>query len=194
MIPQREDEHVETGLALLTEQFKDAATVRAILTALLNRVQELEDETWDLLWGWVLGYAEGQQLDDLGAIVGQLREGRNDDDYRDAIVIRTRVNRSKGRASDMTDVLALLDPASTYLEYFPYAWEASLYDVPNGGDIIRLISQAKAAGSYGVLLTSTWVESGVFKFGGPFPSSTGGAADTTFACALPSNPTYLLFA
>jgi hypothetical protein len=193
MIPQREDEHVTTGLTFLTEQFKDAANVRAILRSYLGRIHELEDQTWDMLWAWTLDYAEGLQLDDVGAIVGQFREGRSDDDYRDAIRLRTRINRSKGRSSDMTDVLLMLDPTAGYREAPPLGWEATIYDIPNGGDIIRLVAQAKAASSYGVLVTSSWDAAEVWTFGDDFPSAYGGGSAKLLPCALPTNPLYQIY-
>ena len=71
MISQREDEHVETGLDFLTEQFEGKPVIEAILSAALARVQTLEEELWIVMWGWVLDYAEGDQLEDIGAIVSR---------------------------------------------------------------------------------------------------------------------------
>ena len=205
-----ENEHVQTGLALLTEQFKGQPNIAAILTAILNRVQEVEDELWVDLWGWVLEFvdpddptnvfnASGNQLDDLGAIVGEARNGRIDSDYIPAIKLRIRINRSKGRAEDMVQVANLISNLATYVEYFPLAWEISLYDVGNAGELIRLFAQAKAASSYGVLLASTWAEANVFKFDhagnntNVFDSVTGTPPDKRFPMALPTNPLFLRF-
>lgn len=200
MISQRNDNHVAEGAELLTGKYRDKPVISGILKALLGGVQTLERELWVLLWGWVLeheGYhASGQQLDDLGAIVGQPREGRSDADYILAIRLRIRVLRSKGRAEDILQVATLINPAATYVEGFPLGWEVSIYDVPNGGDIIRLLTQAKAATSYGVLLTSTWNEASVFKFDQAgqntnlFGSSTAGGPDERFPAALATNPPY----
>jgi hypothetical protein len=207
VISQREDEHVETGRALLTDAFKDKAVVEGILKSHLNQAHELEQEIWRLIWGWVLEWtdpddptntwnAEGQQLDDLGAIVGQLREGRTDADYIVAIRIRAAVNRSQGRSADMVKIANLMSSLATYVEYFPLAWEVSLYNVANGGDLIRLLTKAKPAGSYGVLLTSNWAEANVFKFDRSgqntkvFGSVTSGTPNVRFPAALPTNPAY----
>jgi hypothetical protein len=158
LIPQRNDAHVDEGLELLTSKYRDKPIVRAILAALLSRVQVLEEELWQVLWGWVLthyGYtASGQQLDDLGAIVGQPREGRSDADYVLAIRLRIRINRSNGRSEDVLQVAKMIDPSATYLEGYPLGFEVSIYEVNNGWDIIRMLAQTKAATSYGQLLTS----------------------------------------
>jgi hypothetical protein len=177
------------------------------LTSYVNRIDELETVLWDLIWGWVLEHedpddplntfnASGNQLDDLGAIVGELREGRSDADYILAIKLRVRINRSKGRSSDMVEIAYLIDAAATYIEMYPLGWEVSLYDITNGGDIIRMLTQAKAASSYGVLLTSSWDEDEVFKFDHEgdetfvFGTETGSVPDVRFPMALPTNPPY----
>lgn len=196
MIPDRNDATVAEGIALLTEQFKGKPNIEALLSAGLRRVQTLEDEVWIAIWAWVLDYAEFQQLDDLGAIVGQAREGRTDDQYRYAIRVRIRVNRSKGRAEDVLQVATLLDAAATYVEYFPLAWEVSIYSTTEGGHFIRLLTQAKAASSYGVLLTSSWAESAVFKFdhagasANVWGTANSGGPDVRWPAALPTNPGY----
>ncbi len=164
MISERNDEHVAQAVALLTEQFKGKLNIEGILVAAVTPVQKLEAELWILLWAWTVDYAVGLQLDDLGVVVGEAREGREDENYRTAIRLRVRINRSMGRASDMVEIAAMINELATYVEYFPLAWEVSIYDVETGGDIIRMLTQAKAASSYGVLLTSDWPEEEVFKF------------------------------
>lgn len=210
MIDQCELEHAVKGLKLLTDAFKSKPVIEAISKSFLNRADELELELWRLIWGWVLEHvdpddpaniynAEGQQLDDLGAIVGQPREGRDDPDYVAAIKLRVRINRSKGRSSDMVEIAALINVAMSYVEYFPLGWECSLYNIANGGDLIRLLTQAKAATSYGVLLTSDFAESLVSKFsyqgGSPAANEVFGTVyastpDVRFCAALPTNPPY----
>lgn len=199
MISQRNDNHVAEALALLTEQFKGKPVIEALLSSAVRPVQRLEDELWILLWAWTVDHAVGAQMDDLGVVVGEAREGRSDDDYRIALRLRIRINRSMGRASDMVEISAMINALATYVEYFPLAWEVSIYNVTNGGDIIRLLAQAKAASSYGVLLTSNGTDAEVFKFdylsGQSVTSSTWDyttASEVGFKwpAALPTNPPY----
>ena len=200
MIPARNDTHVDEGLELLTSKYRDKPIVRAILASLLARVQVLEEDLWQVLWGWVLTHydhtASGQQLDDLGAIVGQPREGRSDADYLTAIRLRIRINRSKGRSEDVLQVAKLIDPNATYVEGYPLGFEVSIYNVTNGGDIVRMLAQTKAATSYGVLLTSSWDATNVFSFehaglnNQVFGSVTAVDPDRRFPAALPTNPAY----
>lgn len=207
MIPQRGDSHVAEGLALLTGAFKDKAVIEGILTVLLRRHDKLEKMLWRTIWGWMLEWADpddpsnvyhakGQQLDDLGAIVGQPREGRTDGEYIDAIRLRARINRSKGRSEDMVQVSALINTLATYVEYFPLAWEVSIYNVTNSGDLIRLLAQAKSAASYGVLLSTNFAEAYASKFDHAgdedhvFSSAYTPAPDVRYVSALPTYPPY----
>lgn len=204
MISQREDAHVATAADTLTSLFKDKPKVQALLASYTARIQTLEADLWQLLWGWVLQHdtynASGKQLDDLGAVVGQPREGRSDADYIIAIKVRIRVNRSHGKAVDVIEVARLINALATYVEYPKLSWEVSIYNVTNSGDIIRFLTQTKAASSYGVLLTSTWAEANVFKWDWTTPLSgtnhrwgagpyTGGP-DNRWAAAFPTNPPY----
>lgn len=210
MISQRDDAHVAEGLALLTGMYQGKPVTEAILTALLNKVQTLEVDVWDCIWGWVLEWLDpadpnnyfiptGTALDDLGAIVGQPREGRIDEEYVDAIRLRARINRSKGRAEDVIQVAALLDEDATYVEHYPLGWEVSAYERDNGGDISRMLAQTKAASSYGVFLTSNFPEAEVFKFDRQpnstydFGSAQALGSAPKFPAALPTNPVYRRF-
>ncbi len=207
MIGQREDDHVEKALLLLTDAFKGKPVVEGLIRVLVKRAQLIEENLWVVLWGWVLEHidpddpsnvynAAGQQLDDLGAIVGQLREGREDAAYIEAIRLRVRINRSKGRSEDMVQIVNLISELATYVEYYPLAWEVSLYEIENGGDLIRLLAQAKAASSYGVLLVSDFPEENVFKFDHAgddaflIGSVTTDTPDVRWPAALPTNPPY----
>lgn len=199
MISQRNDAHVAEAIALLTEQFKGKTVIEGLLSAAVGRVQRFEAEIWIAIWAWTIDYAHDSQLDDLGVVVGEGREGREDEDFRTAIRLRIRINRSMGRASDMVEIADMINPLSTYVEYFPLAWEVSLYNVTNGGDIIRMLTQAKAASSYGVLLTSNWPEEEVFKFDylaatsvtdATWDYTTAAEVGYKWPAAFPTNPPY----
>lgn len=164
MIPTRITNHEEQAADLLTDKWKNSPNIKGMLQALVVGKNTLEASVWDTLVGRILENAAGVWLDALGVIVGEPRNGRVDDAYRFAIGVRVRVNRSQGRTSDVIDVALLLDNAATYYEYFPLAWEVEIYDTPFGGDFATLLKQAKAASSYGVLLTSAWPVAEVSQF------------------------------
>jgi hypothetical protein len=200
VISQREDAHVSAGLKLLVEQFRGKPVIEALLSSYLSRVQELEDELWIVLWGWVLGNATARQLDDLGAIVGELREGRDDTEYEAAIRVRIRINRSKGRTIDVIDVAALLLEVFSFIEPGMLDWQVDAYEVSTSRaiSIIKALTQTKAASSYGNLVTADWSTSEVMRLssaaGGTvyMMGSAHGATleNRKLPAALPTNPPY----
>lgn len=146
--------HVEIGLSRLIERWRadKNPNLAAILTSYLEEGQELENAIWFVIYGRMLDYAEGAQLDMLGRIVGQPRNGLSDDRYRVHVRARIRINRSIGTADDVIEVLRLVDPGVTY--HFQDVGFASFRlwsDVPpgdaaTGHEIPDLVRQTRAAG------------------------------------------------
>jgi hypothetical protein len=101
-------DHVETGLGLFLAQFQDKTSLDAYMTTFLTQVQEIEDvlfQILDILQN-ITGQ-EGEQLDLLGRLVGQPREGRDDDLYIKWIQARLIINRASGLADEMFSQLLL---------------------------------------------------------------------------------------
>lgn len=86
---------VEETLALFADQFKESQKVNDLMRCFLRPLDEIKATAEDLLEDRWIDTAEGQQLDELGAIVGVSREGRDDDKYRDAIRFQIFINLSK---------------------------------------------------------------------------------------------------
>lgn len=112
--PIKQLDHVTKGLRRLLTQFRGQPNFEAILTSYLNQIDELECMFIDLMIKRYLDNAEGAQLDGIGDIVGELRAGRNDTDYRAAIRGRIRANRGKARVEDILFVFGLLLPTFTF--------------------------------------------------------------------------------
>lgn len=115
------DDHVEAGLDLLIDHFKEKPILEAYIRSFLRRIQELEDATRDVYEGRLLDVAVGAQLDVLGRIVGQARSSEDDELFRARIRTRIRANRSHGNPEDMIEVAALASGSAnlTYLEPYP---------------------------------------------------------------------------
>lgn len=127
------DNHIEEGLALLISQFKEKDNIEALLTAFLTQIQELEDVASSLITDRTISSAVGEQLNILGRIVGQPREGRDDDTYRLWIQARILINRSSGTAEEIYTVLKLLtqqlDEGSFKIaDEYPARFVITLYD------------------------------------------------------------------
>lgn len=106
-------DHKAEALALLLEQFKNKATLAALLNANMIQVQELEDVFFDIMAKLVLSVAVGDQLDIFGKIVVEPRLGRTDGVYAAFIAARILINRSNGRVEEINAVLAIVLPVTT---------------------------------------------------------------------------------
>lgn len=126
------NDHVNQAIKRLFQQYKGKVRIEALLTAFVDQVQMLEDTTQDLIVGRALDTAEGVQLDLLGEIVGQAREGMDDDAYRLRIKVRIIQNLSEGEAERAIQVYKALLGATlvVYSELYP----ASVY-IMGGGDV-----------------------------------------------------------
>ena len=105
-------DHVARTLALLPSQHADAPILRALVTAIAEAVQEVEDDAWACIVDRQLDTAEGAQLDQYGRVVGARRDGLDDADYLALIRTRILANRSNGQADVILRVVAsLIGPA-----------------------------------------------------------------------------------
>ena len=99
--------HFNQGLVKLAPPFWGKPRIAAMLRAMLRRVQEIEDTTWEVLETYTIEGADTARLDVLGKIVGQPRFWGDDDIYRAVIRGKIRANRSRGLTDDLIDVVQL---------------------------------------------------------------------------------------
>lgn len=123
--PQHVTTHADDGVALLLAQFKDKPRLEALLRSYLDQVQEIEDALWQLFALRWIDTAEEQQLDDIGELVGQPRNGALDAAYRVYLKARIRVNYSDGRIEQLIGILSLLVDGAPIgaREFYPKAIE-----------------------------------------------------------------------
>jgi hypothetical protein len=115
--------HVTEALDNLVQKFKGSGTLALFITSWVNEVQELEGVWFDLLQNRWIVTAIGAQLDGVGSIVGEARQGRSDDDYRIAIQSRVGINIGSGTAEQIIAYTKASSGASSVLltEWFPAA-------------------------------------------------------------------------
>lgn len=101
-------DHVSAALNRLAEQFKNQPNIAAFLTALVGPCQPLENALQQLYTQRTIFTAIGVQLDALGSLVGQPRNGLVDADYRRFILARISTNNSDGRVEDLITVAKLV--------------------------------------------------------------------------------------
>jgi hypothetical protein len=95
------EDHVERGLARLPFQFRDKPKLKAFLTVLMTPAQPIEDALWQLLTERDIDNAEGEQLDQIGVIVGLGRTSTDDEVYRRHLRAQILTNKSNGNVNDL---------------------------------------------------------------------------------------------
>lgn len=150
-------QHTEEMLDNRVEQFRDKSRFASLLSAFGSQIQDIEDALFQILSDTSIDSAAGMQLDGVGTIVGEERNGLSDADYRLRIKARVLANKSSGTIEDLLgicDVLGLT--ATTVLEPFPANVELeSTIAITNGFEVGRFLQSARAAG---VGLSLTWFE------------------------------------
>lgn len=106
------NDHVEKGLERRLQQWVDKPNLEKIIRSLITGKQELENTFFDLR-NKRLGIfeAEGEQLDQIGQIVGQGRLNFDDDFYRILLLARVGANVSNGEPERIIDTIKLLTSA-----------------------------------------------------------------------------------
>jgi len=149
-------DHVTRAVARLIERYRKPRT-SALLGSWVSELQAVEDAYWQLYTERHLATASGATLDLLGEIVGQPRDGRDDETYRLWISARVLVQRSSGTTEQIIAIADKLAGGNTVIlrEYFPASFilDMGALDSHTGLQIAQLIVPAKAAG---VRFLATW--------------------------------------
>lgn len=140
------------------DQFRAHANIDALIEALAQQSQEVEDAAFEILTETDIATAVGLQLDGLGEIVGVERGGRSDADYRVRIGAQILLNNSSGTIPEMIAIAVALSSATiSVLEVFPAKLEIETApEIINGTEVANVLAEARPAG---VGLTFTWYES-----------------------------------
>lgn len=178
--------HAADAVARLLEQFRTGASMPALVRTFAAQAQAAEDALWDVLVLRQLASATGAQLDVLGRVLGQPREGRADADYVLWLRARMLINLGSGRPEDLLAIFAAVTQGSTGLqleEQFPASIvlrisSASTVDPAQAAAILQL---AKAGGVKAVLEAATSIDTTSFAMdpnGAGFDDGTGTVGGT----------------
>jgi len=121
-------DHVTEALGNRLEQFKNSPKMAAFITAFVNQIQDLEEASFELYLDRWIDTAVGVQLDGMGSIVGEDREGRGDDAYRLAIKAQIQINFSDATPEDILRAL---------VNFYNRTYE--MIEIPPAAFIIRLV-------------------------------------------------------
>jgi len=148
--------HVIEGLDTLIQIYKTKPKLLAWLTAFLEQIQDLENAYFELITERTIDAAVGVQLDGLGKIVGQAREGRNDDNFRLWIKAKIRATRSSGYVNDLIAIALLVttDNAIWIQQYYPAGIHIVIQEILDEDidQICLLLESAIAAGVGGLIV------------------------------------------
>lgn len=155
-------DHAQRAKDRLAEQFKNQPNLAKVLDTLNDQTQKLEDALWQLLTERTMSSALGAQLDALGRIVGQARQGFDDETYRLYLKARVLLNVSSGTKEEIYSIFRPLVDVSTTMrieEQPPAAFVLRFGGVAfTPAQIQRLIVFLRAAKSAGVRAIMEWFE------------------------------------
>lgn len=143
--------HADKAVGRAIERWRTKPAFVAWLRCYAEEAQDLEEALWDVMIRRFPDYASGATLDMLGRIVGVGRDGRGDARYRARIKAQIRINQSFGRASDVVDVLRLIDGADFWIEDIGAAFFRVVYEEPAAArsiqyEIPSIVFDTKAGG------------------------------------------------
>lgn len=165
------NDHVQQALNRLMQQYKGLPRLTAVITALVDQVQDLEDAIYDLNEGRQIYGSVGEQLDELGTIVGIARNGLSDAVYLIFILGTIAENNSDTTMNVMTNIVATLFSVTTVFarDLYPAAvafgvgstsLDPALYNT-----VISIIEASLGAG-IGLAYISSFDASNPFRFKG----------------------------
>jgi hypothetical protein len=149
--------HAQRSIDRAAAYIKDKPNFQAFIAAFTGSVFDLETMFAGLKVAFVIDTATGAQLDAVGEIVQQPRDGRTDALYRMALRARVLANKASGTAEELYNIVRTVvpsatcaltpyPPASFVLQVFDYAFTADEW-----AQLDSFFSEAVAAGVNGTL-------------------------------------------
>ena len=144
--------HAEDAKARLLFQYQGKANIEALLDSLGGQqIQDLENILFDIGSRLDINNSVGVQLDNIGTIVGQPRNGQNDVTYRLFLKAKAGVNVSEGDIERVLSVWKIITGGTivSLTEIFPASIEL-FSDIPVPGELeveaFNLMQDVVAAG------------------------------------------------
>ncbi len=129
--PDEEEDTVSVSQMVerLAQYLKDKPNVLTFLTVFANEVTTITQALADLKAERTVDDAFGAQLDVLGAIVGEARQGKDDDTFRNFVKARIILNSASGTIEELYSLFGQVSPGGATLE---------LVDQPTAGFALRV--------------------------------------------------------
>lgn len=131
-------QHAPLAIARLAQYLKDKPNAQALLNAINAQSQAVENALQQVLTERALPVAVGDQLDQIGTLVGLARAGASDNEYRSFLYGWIKSNKSSGTAPQLLEIFQLIIAATP-----TYAADVAsfLYPVP----VLTLIDEPPAS-------------------------------------------------
>lgn len=115
--------HVQDAINRLIQQYKCADNLQEVIKSIVEQIQIIEDEVFVMFSRLDINNSSGKILDLIGEIIGQPRNGLEDDFYRVFLSIKIGVNTSNGNPEKVIDIFKLLSNSSSVnlQEFYPAA-------------------------------------------------------------------------
>lgn len=145
--------HCAEAIDRVIAQLRGKPLFEGVICALVDPLDEIEAASLQVRELRNLVDGEGAQLDGIGQIVGQAREGQTDAVYRRFLAARILLNRSTGMPEELGAILeVLLDGASAIRieRHYPAATVLRVLDpipIADGEAYARLLREAPPAGT-----------------------------------------------
>jgi hypothetical protein len=101
-------DHASEAESRLLAQFDDSAKLHALVRALVSPLQQLEQDAFGVIAAFDLATVQGAQLDAVGGLVGEARQGRADAHFRAYVQARVLSNSADGTASTLYQIARTL--------------------------------------------------------------------------------------
>jgi hypothetical protein len=146
-----------TALRRIFYQFQGTPEWTRLLTVIGELGQTMERGLGSINEARYVSTAEGDVLDEVGALVGRSRDGLSDDLYRLAIVAEAASTISSGTLPEILEVSrALIGDAARVRELWPATIGISAPDIPDDVFLILLVIMADMPAAGVAALLSTW--------------------------------------
>lgn len=157
MIPNNND-LVEAGLELLPHQFRNKLNVESLLSSFTSELDQINNDIFTLVDNFNVDDATGIYLDYIGKVVGEIRNGDNDDDFRKRIEIRILINNSEGTPNDILEILSELTETNKVKIWEHFPCSSIFYTNGNNGNsetLNALLKSAPATSEISLLVDTT---------------------------------------
>ena len=151
---------------LLIQQFRDKPIIGARLTIFNAMLQEIADTLVGIGSLKSIDDAVGMQLDNIGGVLGVIRNGLSDSDFRVVLSVQILLNHSCGEPSSLIRAARMLtNPAKVlYSEYYPAHVVIGLSIPQSIPSNMMQVLQSVKAGGVGLTVVSAVDDADVFRF------------------------------